>query len=105
MTCDFESGINLLPNRFQVETKVVWVEERSLYLQQRVISVLDGFVRSDALLKMTNSGGGDRTRILRDEFGYERPETCPPFVKSFMGADEMGSRGLRVELEKARKER
>ena len=88
----------------------MWVEERSLYLQQRVISVIDGFVRSDALLKMTNAnsnGGGGRalTRILRDEYGYERPDTCPPFVRSFMGADELGSKGLRGELEEARKDR
>ena len=73
--------------------------EPSLYLQQRIISLLDGFVRSDAVLKMTTSNSG-LMGILRDEFNYERPGTCPPpFVKSFMTADELGSKGLRGELE------
>ena len=76
----------------------MWVEERSIYLQQRIVSLTDGFVRSDALLKMTTSNSG-LIRILRDEYNYERPGTCPPFVKSFMNADEVGSKGLRGELE------
>ena len=77
----------------------MWVEERSIYLQQRIVSLTDGFVRSDALLKMTTSNGG-LIRILRDEFNYERPGTSPPpFVESFMTADELGSKGLRGELE------
>merc|ERR1712037_16087 len=83
---------------FKVETKVVWVENRSLYLQQRIISLLDGFVRSDALLKMTTSNS-DLIRILRDEYEYERPEICPTFVKCFTTADKMGSKELREELE------
>ena len=69
-----------------------------MYLQQRIVSLLDGFVRSDAVLKMTTSNG-DLIRILRDEFYYERPETCPPFVKSVIAADEVGSKSLRRELE------
>ena len=76
----------------------MWVENRSLYLQQRIISLLDGFVRSDALLKMTTSNS-DLIRILRDEYEYERPEICPTFVKCFTTADEMGSKELREELE------
>ena len=76
------------------------MEERSIYLQQRVVSLTDGFVRSDALLKMTASKSG-LVGILLDEYNYERPPgTCPPpFVKSFMNADEVGSKGLRGKLE------
>ena len=91
--------LTLLCITSQVETKVVWVEERSIYLQQRIVSLTDGFVRSDALLKMTTSNSG-LIRILRDEFNYERPGTSPPpFVESFMTADELGSKGLRGELD------
>ena len=76
----------------------MWVEDRSLYLQQRIRSLLDGFVRSDAVLKMTTSKR-DLSRILREEYSYERPQTCPLFVQSFMAADEVGSKELREELE------
>ncbi len=79
-----------------VETKVVWTDEKSFYLQQRLISTADGFVRSDALVKMTARRNNPRC-VLEEKYGHSFGE-CPPFVAQYIKADETGSKSLGDEL-------
>jgi acyl-CoA thioesterase FadM len=83
----------------KIESKIVWYDDKSFYVQQRIISLLDGFVRSDALLKMTSgSGKTGIIQTMKDEFKFERPDKCPDFVKSFIASDEQGSKSIKEEL-------
>ena len=40
---------------FHLHTRLVWFDERSLYFEQRFVTLHDGFVRAIALAKVGNS--------------------------------------------------
>lgn len=81
--------------RFKVITKLVYFEGRSLYFEQRFVSKHDGFIRAIAICKNT-AVNVDVDKMMREEFGIERPE-CPEDVKKFIECHDSSSAKLKSE--------
>ena len=81
---------------YRLHTRLVWYDDRSLYFEQRFVTLSDGFVRAVALCKNT-AVNCDVPRMVRESFGFERPSECPALVRSFVEFERESSERLRAE--------
>ena len=81
---------------YRLHTRLVWYDDRSLYFEQRFVTLADGFVRAVAVCKNT-AVNCDVPKMLEGSFGAERPAECPPLVASFMEFEKRSSEELRAE--------
>uniref|UniRef100_A0A1Q3FNZ1 Protein THEM6 n=1 Tax=Culex tarsalis TaxID=7177 RepID=A0A1Q3FNZ1_CULTA len=82
---------------FRVETRLVWWDERSLFLEHRFVTLTDGFVRAVAISRQVATGGFSLGELIGqfDEC-REKPER-PAEIGHWLDAIEVSSRTLRKE--------
>ena len=81
---------------FEVKTKMVFFDKRSIYFEQTFISKPDNFVRAIALCKNTVVNCPDVVEFMRKMYNVSQPE-CPPDLAKFLEANEISSNKLRKE--------
>jgi len=91
----YRKSINFLVP-FKLVTKLVYWDERSLYFEQRFISLHDNFVRAIALCKNT-CVGGTVTEMLASVGVHHQPPPCPEEVELWVKSQEVSSTRLRIE--------
>ena len=91
-TIKYRRSINFLVP-FKLVTKLVFWDERSLYFEQKFVSLHDGFVRAIATSKNTVVGGS--VLEIMGHFGHPQPPECPEDVKKWIESQELTSRALR----------
>ena len=73
-------------------------DKRSLYFEQRFVSMTDNFVRCVAICENTAVPSEfDVVEAIENEFGFKRPSECPQEVKLFIESDQSSSKKLREE--------
>ncbi|KAK7868908.1 hypothetical protein R5R35_014218 [Gryllus longicercus] len=77
---------------YRVDTKLVWWDDKSIYLEQQFVTPRDGFVRTIAMSKQ-NIVGVDVPSLMRRVVG-ERPEQ-PPELMHWLRSVELSSARLR----------
>jgi len=88
----YRRSINFLVP-FKLETKLVFWDDRSLYFEQRFVTLHDGFVRAVALCKNTVVGGSVREMMASQ--GVHVPPQCPEEVGIWLQSQEVSSNKLR----------
>ena len=83
-------------SRFEVVTKLVYFDERSLYFEQRFVTTRDGFIRAVALCKNTAVEQCNLIHMMKDRFGLDQP-VCPEEVGKFIETNEKSSLALKME--------
>uniref|UniRef100_A0A1A9WAY2 Protein THEM6 n=1 Tax=Glossina brevipalpis TaxID=37001 RepID=A0A1A9WAY2_9MUSC len=84
-------------NAFKIQTKLIWWDEKAIYLEQKFITLSDGFVRAVALSKqnITNCNVIDVMKTFT-ELNEKRPE-LPEELRLWLDANEVSSRKLRKD--------
>lgn len=85
---------------FRITTKLVYWEERYAYLEQRLETVHDGFVRAVVLAKQTIGGPGRNfEQGLEAVLGSKAPPSPlpPPDVASWIECNQRSSKSLRPD--------
>jgi len=90
----YRRSINFLVP-FKLVTKMVYWDERSLYFEQKFVTLHDGFVRAIALCKNTVVGGS--VKDMMASLGHHVPPTCPEEVNLWLKSQEVSSNRLRME--------
>jgi len=81
---------------FKLETRLVWWDERSLYFEQKFISLHDGFVRAIALCKNTAVGGTIQEMLSSLRLPVT-PPSPPPEIELWIKSQEISSSRLRLK--------
>jgi len=81
---------------FKLETKLVWWDDRSLYFEQRFISLHDGFVRAIALCKNTCIGGTVKEMFSSLQLPVT-PSPVPEEIRLWIQSQEISSTKLRQD--------
>merc|ERR1712226_1010693 len=79
---------------FKLVTKLVYWDERSLYFEQKFVSLNDGFVRAIALCKNTVVGGS--VREMMASVGVSSQPSMPKEVSLWLDSQEVSSAILRA---------
>eukprot|EP00092_Neocalanus_flemingeri_P020594 GFUD01022313.1.p1 GENE.GFUD01022313.1~~GFUD01022313.1.p1 ORF type:complete len:268 (-),score=58.35 GFUD01022313.1:455-1174(-) len=90
----YRRSINLLVP-FKLVTRLVFWDERSLYFEQKFVSLHDGFIRAIALCKNTVVGGS--VKDMMSSFGLTIPPPCPEEVVLWLRSQEVSSNRLKME--------
>ena len=77
---------------FKLVTKLRYWNERSLFFEQKFVSLHDGFVRAIGT-SMNTVVGGDVLQMM-DQFGHPQPQ-CPPDIQMWLDSMEITSSSLR----------
>ena len=77
---------------FKLVTKLRYWNERSLFFEQKFVSLHDGFVRAIAT-SMNTVVGGDVLEMM-EQFGHPQPP-CPPDIQKWLDSMEITSSSLR----------
>jgi len=88
----YRRSINFLVP-FKLETKLVFWDDKSLYFEQRFVTLKDGFVRAVALCKNTVVGGS--VREMMASLKVHVPPPCPEEVGIWLRSQEVSSIKLR----------
>jgi len=91
----YRRSINFLVP-FKLETKLVFWDDRSLFFEQRFVSLHDGFVRAVALCRNTVVGGS--VSEMMASLGINVPPPCPQDVTIWLSSQEVSSAKLREEI-------
>lgn len=78
---------------FKLVTRLVYWDERSLYFEQKFVSLHDGFVRAIALCKNTVVGGS--VKHMMASLGSPLPLPMPREVELWLASQEVSSVKLR----------
>lgn len=84
---------------FRVETRLVWWDQRSVFLEHRFVTLGDGFVRAVAISRqVATSGGFNLGELIEEQYGEcrVRPER-PEEIGHWLEGMEVSSRELRKE--------
>lgn len=82
---------------FKIECKPLYWDDRSMYLEQRVITIHDGFIRAIAISKQTVIGVTTH-EIMKATTGCElRSPIPPPELVRWIECNELSSNKLRKE--------
>ena len=106
----YRKSINMLVP-FKLVTRLVFWDEKSLYFEQKFVSLHDGFIRAIALCKNTVVGGSVKVRVLTIKLqnvivfikdmmaclGHHAPPPCPEEVVLWLRSQEVSSTRLRME--------
>ena len=87
---------------FKLVTKLRYWDDRSLYFEQKFVSLHDGFVRAIATSKNTVVGG-NVVEMMRS-LGADEPPECPQDIQLWQESQEIVSNGLRPSDMKPKKE-
>lgn len=87
---------------YRLHTRLVWFDDRSLYFEQRFVTVHDDFVRAVAICKNT-AVKCDVRAMMRRELDLGEME-CPEEVKKFLEANEISSEKLKRESGRSTKD-
>lgn len=81
---------------YKIQTKLVWWDDKAIYLEQQFITLTDGFVRAVALSKqcITNCNVMDIMKTYQE--ASKRPE-MPEDLKLWLEAIEVSSQKLRKD--------
>jgi len=79
---------------FKLVTKLVFWDEKSLYFEQKFVSLHDNFIRAIAICKNTVVGGS--VKEMMASLGHYDPPTCPEEVVLWLKSQELSSTKLRV---------
>jgi len=90
----YRRSINLLVP-FKLVTRLVFWDEKSLFFEQKFISLHDGFIRAIALCKNTVVGGSVKEMLA--SLGHHIPPSCPEEVVLWLRSQEVSSARLRME--------
>jgi len=90
----YRKSINFLVP-FKLVTKLVFWDERSLYFEQKFVSLNDNFVRAIALCKNTVVGGS--VKEMMSCLGHHVPPHCPEEMEIWLRSQEVSSNRLRME--------
>ena len=78
---------------FKLVTRLRYWDERSLYFEQKFVSLHDGFVRAIATSKNTVVGGNVLT--MMSDLGCPDIPSCPPDIRLWLESQEVTSASLR----------
>ncbi|XP_059609541.1 protein THEM6 [Phlebotomus argentipes] len=81
-------------NAYRVETKLIWWDEKAIYLEQKFITTADDFVRAVAISKQCITKVNVLELIAKFPGGEERP-ACPQELSLWLEASEISSQKLR----------
>ncbi|CAG9560516.1 unnamed protein product [Danaus chrysippus] len=81
-------------NAYKVETRLVYWEDKSLFIEQKFITLHDGFVRA-IVLSRQNLVNIDADALLKNIPGVEKKPECPEEIKHWLQAIEISSARLR----------
>ncbi|XP_055587775.1 protein THEM6-like [Uranotaenia lowii] len=84
---------------FRVETRLIWWDERSLFLEQRFVSLGDGFVRAVAICRQPIVGANLGDVMADFEQNKHKPEPPPVEIRHWLDAIEESSLKLRIETQ------
>jgi len=90
----YRRSINLFVP-FKLVTKLVFWDEKSMYFEQKFISLHDGFIRAIALCKNTVVGGSVKDMLT--SLGKNSPPTCPEEVELWMKWQDTNAKRLKQE--------
>jgi len=90
----YRRSINLFVP-FKLVTRLVFWDEKSLYFEQKFVSLHDGFIRAIALCKNTVVGGSVKDMMAC--LGQHTPPACPEEVVLWLRSQEVSSTRLRME--------
>ncbi|KAL7743896.1 hypothetical protein ACLKA6_003123 [Drosophila palustris] len=81
---------------YKIETKLVWWDDKAIYLEQQFVTLADGFVRAVAMSKqcLTNCNVNDLLKTYPE--AAQRPE-MPAELKLWLEAIEISSQKLRKD--------
>ncbi|XP_045493166.1 protein THEM6 [Colias croceus] len=79
---------------YKVETKLVYWEDKSLFIEQKFITLNDGFVRA-IVLSRQNLINVDADTLLKNIPGADIKPQCPEEIKHWLDAIEISSARLR----------
>lgn len=79
-TIRYRRPIQLL-RPYIIKTRLIWWDARSLYFEQQVVTLHDGFVRAVALAKQTIVNG-DVEEIMRTLMESDGEEYCKPEIRA-----------------------
>lgn len=79
---------------FMVQTRLIWFDERSLYFEQKFVSLHDNFIRAIALCKNT-AVNCDVIGAMRDRFDMAQP-VCPEDLAKFIESNDISSNKLKM---------
>ncbi|VVD02819.1 unnamed protein product [Leptidea sinapis] len=79
---------------YKVETKLVYWEDKTIYLEQKFITISDGFVRA-VVLSRQSLVNIDSETLLKNVSGAETKPECPEEIKHWLQAIEVSSAKLR----------
>jgi len=90
----YRRSINLLVP-FKLVTRLVFWDEKSLFFEQKFVTLHDGFIRAIALCKNTVVGGSVKDMLA--SLGHHIPPACPEEVVLWLKSQEVSSARLRME--------
>ncbi|CAH0728770.1 unnamed protein product, partial [Brenthis ino] len=79
---------------YKVETKLVYWEDKTLYIEQKFITLNDGFVRA-VILSRQNLINADASALLSNIPGAETKPECPEEITHWLQSIEISSARLR----------
>jgi len=80
---------------FKQVTKLIYWDDRSLYFEQKLITLHDNFVRAISLCKNTCVGG--TVVEMMASLGITTPPSCPEEVQLWIQSQEVSSNRLRIQ--------
>lgn len=79
---------------YRIETRLVWWDDRAIYLEQRFVTKADGFVRAVAMSRQSIAGGGVLELLSGFAGGEQRPggegDEAPAELRTWLASMEMG---------------
>ncbi|XP_050085710.1 protein THEM6 [Anopheles aquasalis] len=83
-------------NAYKITTRLVWWDEKAIYLEQQFVTLSDGFVRAVALSKqcITNV---DVIELMKEFPGAEQRPEKPAELQLWLDSIEMSSQKLRKD--------
>ncbi|XP_013141141.1 PREDICTED: protein THEM6-like [Papilio polytes] len=79
---------------YKVETKLVYWEDKTLFIEQKFITTSDGFVRA-IVLSRQNLLEVDAARLFKDIPGADSKPECPEEIRHWLQSIEISSARLR----------
>ncbi|GAB0100884.1 Protein THEM6 [Sergentomyia squamirostris] len=79
---------------YKVETKLIWWDEKAIYLEQKFITTSDNFVRAIAISKQCVTKASVQELLAKFPGGETRPE-CPEDLRLWLQSSEISSQKLR----------
>lgn len=93
-TIRYRRSINFL-RPFVVRSRIVWWDERSIYFEQRMQTLHDGFIRAVALSKSTVVNGD--VPAMMKTFNIEKPSIAPMELEKWLESNDISSEKLRIQ--------